>query len=188
MGKTGTCVLLLCFAAFFASRETGKSKINLAVEMKNGIPWPTMMLLAFALIMTSAITNEATGIQPFLKSLFEPVFGSAPNTVLFIMLACAVQLVLTNIFANMVIALLLVPLICTYAPMAGTSNTMMCVCICVLVNVSLFFPSSSPFAALMHGNSEWVTAKEIYKYIGISLIFVLLVSTFICSTLGNLLF
>ena len=40
----------------------------------------------------------------------------------------------------------------------------------------------------MHGNSEWVTAKEIYKYIGISLIFVLLVSTFICSTLGNLLF
>ena len=188
VGKTGTCVLLLCFAAFFASRETGKSKINLAVEMKNGIPWPTMMLLAFALIMTSAITNEATGIQPFLKSLFEPVFGSAPNTVLFIMLACAVQLVLTNIFANMVIALLLVPLICTYAPMAGTSNTMMCVCICVLVNVSLFFPSSSPFAALMHGNSEWVTAKEIYKYIGISLIFVLLVSTFICSTLGNLLF
>ena len=179
VGKTGTCVLLLCFAAFFASRETGKSKINLAVEMKNGIPWPTMMLLAFALIMTSAITNEATGIQPFLKSLFEPVFGSAPNTVL---------LVLTNIFANMVIALLLVPLICTYAPMAGTSNTMMCVCICVLVNVSLFFPSSSPFAALMHGNSEWVTAKEIYKYIGISLIFVLLVSTFICSTLGNLLF
>ena len=179
VGKTGTCVLLLCFAAFFASRETGKSKINLAVEMKNGIPWPTMMLLAFALIMTSAITNEATGIQPFLKSLFEPVFGSAPN---------AVQLVLTNIFANMVIALLLVPLICTYAPMAGTSNTMMCVCICVLVNVSLFFPSSSPFAALMHGNSEWVTAKEIYKYIGISLIFVLLVSTFICSTLGNLLF
>ena len=160
MGKTGTCVLLLCFAAFFASRETGKSKINLAVEMKNGIPWPTMMLLAFALIMTSAITNEATGIQPFLKSLFEPVFGSAPNTVLFIMLACAVQLVLTNIFANMVIALLLVPLICTYAPIA----------------------------ALMHGNSEWVTAKEIYKYIGISLIFVLLVSTFICSTLGNLLF
>ena len=188
VGKTGTCVLLLCFAAFLASRETGKSKINLAVEMKNGIPWPTMMLLAFALIMTSAITNEATGIQPFLKSLFEPVFGSAPNTVLFIMLACAVQLVLTNIFANMVIALLLVPLICTYAPMAGTSNTMMCVCICVLVNVSLFFPSSSPFAALMHGNSEWVTAKEIYKYIGISLIFVLLVSTFICSTLGNLLF
>lgn len=146
------------------------------------------MLLAFALLMTSAITNEATGIQPFLKSLFEPVFGSAPNTVLFILLACAVQLVLTNIFANMVIALLLVPLICTYAPMAGASNTMMCVCISVLVNVSLFLPSSSPFAALMHGNSEWVTAKEIYKYIGITLVFVLFVSTFICSTLGILLF
>lgn len=188
VGNTGICVLLLCLAGFFATKDSGKPKINLAVEMKNGIPWPTMMLLAFALLMTSAITNEATGIQPFLKSLFEPVFGSAPNTVLFILLACAVQLVLTNIFANMVIALLLAPLICTYAPMAGASNTMMCVCISVLVNVSLFLPSSSPFAALMHGNSEWVTAKEIYKYIGITLVFVLFVSTFICSTLGILLF
>ena len=30
--------------------------------------------------------------------------------------------------------------------------------------------------------------QEIYKYIGITLVFVLFVSTFICSTLGILLF
>ena len=156
--------------------------------MKSGIPWPTMMLLAFAMTMTSAITNEATGIQPFLKMLFEPVFGSAPNTVVFVFLVCSVQLVLTNVFANMVIALLLVPLVCTYAPMAGTSNIMMCVSICVLVNVSLFLPSSSPFAALLHGNSEWVTSKEIYKYISATVAVVAIVCTAICSTLGRLLF
>lgn len=188
VGKTGTCVLLLCFAGFFASRGTGRPAIDLAKEMKNGIPWPTMMLLAFALAMTSAITNEATGIQPFLKTLFEPVFGSAPSAVLFIFLVCAVQLVLTNIFANMVIALMLVPLVCTYATMAGTTNTMSCVCICVLVNVSLFLPSSSPFAALLHGNSEWVTSREIYKYFGVALIFILAVATVICATLGSILF
>lgn len=188
IGKTAICVLLLCVAGFFASRETGKPVINLAAEMKSGIPWPTMMLLAFAMTMTSAITNEATGIQPFLRILFEPVFGSAPNTIVFVFVVCAVQLVLTNVFANMVIALLLVPLVCTYAPMAGTSNIMMCVCICVLVNVSLFLPSSSPFAALLHGNSEWVTSKEIYKYISITIVFVAIVCTIICSTLGSLLF
>ena len=88
----------------------------------------------------------------------------------------------------MVVALLLVPLVCTYAPMVGVSNLMMCVCICVLVNVSLFLPSASPFAALMHGNSDWVTSKEIYKYIGITLIFVLIVTTVICATLGSVLF
>lgn len=188
VGKTGTCVLLLCLAGFFASKETGRPCIDLAKEMTNGIPWPTMMLLAFALLMTSSITNEATGIQPFLKSLFEPVFGAAPNPVVFIFLVCAAQLILTNVFANMVVALLLVPLVCTYAPMVGVSNLMMCVCICVLVNVSLFLPSASPFAALMHGNSDWVTSKEIYKYIGITLIFVLIVTTVICATLGRVLF
>lgn len=188
IGKTATCVILLCVSGFFVSKETGKPAINLAQEMKSGIPWPTMMLLAFAMTMTSAITNEATGIQPFLKMLFEPVFGSAPNTVVFVFLVCSVQLVLTNVFANMVIALLFVPLVCTYAPMAGTSNIMMCVSICVLVNVSLFLPSSSPFAALLHGNSEWVTSKEIYKYISATVAVVAIVCTAICSTLGRLLF
>lgn len=188
IGKTATCVVLLCLSGFFAAKDTGKPVINLALEMKNGIPWPTMMLLAFAMTMTAAITNEATGIQPFLKMLFEPVFGSAPNTMVFVFLVCSVQLVLTNVFANMVIALLLVPLVCTYAPMAGTSNIMMCVSICVLVNVSLFLPSSSPFAALLHGNSEWVSSKEIYKYISVTVAFIAVVCTVICSTLGKLLF
>ena len=188
IGKTGTCVLLLCLAGFFVSRETGKPVISLGREMKDGIPWPTMMLLAFALIMTSSITNEATGIKPFLASLFAPLLGSAPSAVMFIFVVCAVQLVLTNIFANMVIALLLVPLVCTYSPLAGISNSMMCVCICVLVNVSLLLPSSSPFAALLHGNSEWVTSKDIYKYVSVTIAAALLVSTVVCSTLGLLMF
>ncbi len=188
IGKTATCVLLLCLAGFFVKKDTGKPAVDLLETFKNGIAWPTMMLMAFAMIMTSSMTNEATGIQPFLKELFAPVFGATPNTVLFIFLVCAVQLILTNVFANMVIALLLIPLICTYAPMAGTSAVMMSVCVCVLVNVSLVFPSASPFAALLHGNSTWVTSKEIYKYTSISIVFILFVSTFICSTLGALLF
>lgn len=188
IGKTAICVLLLCVAGFFVKKETGKPIVDLAATFKGGVVWPTMMLMAFAMIMTSSMTNEATGIQPFLKEMFAPVFGAAPNTVLFIFAVCAVQLVLTNVFANMVIALLLIPLICTYAPMAGTSSVMMSVCVCVLVNVSLVFPSASPFAALLHGNSEWVTSKEVYKYMSITIVFILLVSTFICSTLGALLF
>lgn len=187
LGKTGVCVLLLCVAGILTAKDDG-TKVNLSKAFKEGIPWPTMLLLAFALVMTSAITNEATGIQTFLKSLFAPVFGSAPNPLVFIFLVCAVQLVLTNVFANMVVALLLVPLVCVYAPMAGVSPVMMVVCICVLVNVSLVFPSASPFGALLHGNSEWVTSKEIYKYVSITVVFVAIVSTLICATLGVLLF
>ena len=188
LGKTAVCVLLLCLAGFFVKPETGRARVDLAEMMKKGVPWPTMMLLAFALLMTSSITNQATGIQPFLQSLFEPVFGSAPNPVIFILAVCAIQLALTNVFANMVIALLLVPLVCTYAPLAGVSNVMMCVCICVLVNVSLLLPSSSPFAALLHGNSEWVTSKDIYRYFGLSLLLILPTAVLLCSTLGMLLF
>jgi len=188
LGQTGTCALLLCIAGFFVNRDSGRPIIDLAQKFKNGTAWPTMMLMAFAMIMISAMTNEATGIQPFLREVFAPVFGSAPNAVLFIFIVCAVQMILTNVFANLVIALLLIPLVCTYAPMVGASTVMMAVSVCVLTNVSLVFPSASPFAALLHGNSEWVTAKEVYKYTSITIVFVLFVATFICATLGTLLF
>ena len=187
IGRPGVCALLLC-AAGLLPPEKGKTRLDLARTMKDGIPWPTMLLLAFALVMTSAITNEATGIQPFLESVFAPVFGNTPSPVIFIFAVCAVQLVLTNVFANMVIALLLVPLVCVYAPMAGVSTAMMVVCICVLTNVSIVLPSASPFAALLHGNSEWVTSGEIYKYGSVAVVFVSVTSTVICATLGELLF
>ena len=187
IGRPGVCALMLAAAGLLPGGD-GTGRTDLARTMRDGIPWPTMLLLAFALVMTSSITNEATGIQPFLESIFGPVFGSAPNPLLFIFAVCAVQLVLTNIFANMVIALLLVPLVSVYAPMAGVSTEMMAVCICVLTNVSLVLPSASPFAALLHGNSEWVTSREIYRYSSVAVALVAVASTVICATLGSALF
>lgn len=188
IGKTAICVLLLCLAGFFVGKDSGKPVISLANTFKASTAWPTMMLMAFAMIMTASMTNEATGIQPFLKELFSPLFGSAPNTVVFVFIVSTVLLLLTNVFSNLVIALLIIPLICSYAPFAGVSPMMLGVCVCVLSNVSLVFPSASPLAALLHGNSEWLTSKDIYKYTSITVVAAALVSTLICSTLGKLLF
>lgn len=54
--------------------------------------------------------------------------------------------------------------------------------------MSLFLPSGSPLAALLHSNTEWCTSNDIYKY-SWPIVFAGVVACFIITlTLGNLVF
>ena len=46
--------------AGFLMRKNGNSFVSLAKTFKDGIPWETMMILAFAVVATSALTNAGS--------------------------------------------------------------------------------------------------------------------------------
>ncbi len=183
LGNTGIVVALLLVCSLIV-RKNGKSFADVPNMIKAGVPWPTMILLATAMTLASAISGE-TGINQLFAQLLGPILDGR-GTVLFFVLIIAVGLILTNIINNVVVGLILVPIICTFSESMGFSPEILVVTICILLNVTFFLPSGSPIAAFLHGNTEWVSSKECQKYSLLYIVLFLVWSVVICLTLGNL--
>lgn len=186
IGNTAICVLLLIIAGF-VMKNNGTSFVNLAKTFKDGIPWETMMILAFAVVATSAMTNANCGIKDQIAAWLTPLFGEGTGMGLFIFLVILLSAVITNFIGNLIVGLMFVPIIVAFATSAGISQNLV-VAIAVTTNMSLFLPSASPLAALLHSNTEWCSSNDIYKYSWPIVIVGVLVCFLVCVTLGNLVF
>ena len=186
IGNTAICVLLLIIAGF-VMKNNGTSFVNLAKTFKDGIPWETMMILAFAVVATSAMTNANCGIKDQIAAWLTPLFGEGTGMGLFIFLVILLSAVITNFIGNLIVGLMFVPIIVAFATSAGISQNLV-VAIAVTTNMSLFLPSASPLAALLHSNTEWCSSNDIYKYSWPIVIVGVLVCFLVCVPLGNLVF
>lgn len=186
IGNTAICVLLLIVAGFIM-KKNGANFVNLAKTFKDGIPWETMMILAFAVVATSALTNAGCGIKDQIAAWLTPLFGEGTGTVVFILLIILLSAIITNFIGNLVVGLMFVPIVVAFASSAGVSQNLV-VAIAVTTNMSLFLPSGSPLAALLHSNTEWCSSNDIYKYSWPIVIIGALVCFVVSLTLGNLVF
>ena len=184
LGTTGTVVSALTICTIL-KRQNGESFIDIVELIKAGVPWPTMILLSTAMAMALAL-NDGTGVGDLLQMLLEPIFvGHGP--VLFFSLVIIFGIIITNVANNVVVGMILMPIVCTFSDLLGFAPEILTVACCLVLNITFFFPSGSPIAAFLHGNSQWVSSVEIQKY---TIIYILLMFVWcigICLTLGNIL-
>ncbi len=183
LGNTGIVAALLMLCAL-VMRKDGKSFANIPELIKAGVPWPTMILLATAMTIASAIGGE-TGIKELFQQFLSPILAGH-GTALFFVLVIVLGVILTNIINNVVVGLILVPIICTFSTTLGFPPEILTVAICLLLNVTFLLPSGSPIAAFLHGNAEWVSSLEIQKYSLLYIAVFLVWAVVICLTVGNL--
>ena len=67
------------------------------------------MILAFAVVATSALTNAGTGIKDQISAWLTPLFGEGTGTVLFVFLIILLSAIITNFIGNLVVGLMFVP-------------------------------------------------------------------------------
>jgi len=183
LGNTGIVVMFLMICSMIMIK--GKSFGDVPSMIKDGVPWPTMILLATAMTIASAI-NADTGIKALFAEFLSPILAGH-GVLLFAALVIAFGIILTNIINNVVVGMILMPIVCTFATTMGFSPEFLTVAMGLLLNITFLLPSGSPIAAFLHGNSEWVSSIEIQKY-SIAFIFLTIVwFVFICLTVGNLL-
>ncbi len=185
LGNTGivVCALMLCALIM---RKDGKSFADVPELIKAGVPWPTMIMLATAMTLASAIGGSTTGIKELFQAFLSPILAGH-GTLLFFVLIIVVGTILTNIINNVVVGLILMPIICTFSVSMGFPPEILTVAICLLMNVTFLLPSGSPIAAFLHANSEWVSSIECQKYSILYIVVFLVWSVFVCMTLGNML-
>lgn len=133
-------------------------------KVLNGFAWGTFFLCTAAILLGSVLTNESTGISAFLNTILRPIFSSM-SLVAFYVTLLVITLILTNICNSLVVGMLMQPVIASFCLSSGINSAPITSLIIIFVLASASVtPSASPFAAMIHGNKEWLKSGEIYKH------------------------
>ena len=161
IGLTG--IVALFDALFIFLRFQGEPLVDYHAAFKHGIYWDVIFLLGAALILSKALTSEATGIQAALKLLFNPIL-SGHGTFIFMLISLAIALIATNFCNNFVVMLTLLPIMSTFSSEIGGNFVVFALALQYMCATAMLTPAASPMAAVMHGN-DWLDKKAIYKMV-----------------------
>ena len=184
-------VLILCIVCVDKKDKEGNvSKqpiLNIFDAMKNGIPWPGMIMCAGTLALSSALTHNAIGIKTFLETNLTQVLTNISPIILLIifMLWSGLQ---TNVSSNMVTATLVSAV--AVSVLSGLSSINLVTVVCLIGMMASFAfatPPSMPHIAIASG-SGWSNTKSMLIYGGILLFISIIIACLVGYPLGTILF
>lgn len=160
IGAHGITFLILGIFVFL--RFGNKAMINLR-KASSDVQWDCIFLTAAMLPFTAALNAESTGINAFLVEKFSLIFtGLSPH--LFIFLVIAITMTATQFMNNAVCGGILFSIVYPFAVAINIDPAMITVLMIFCLALAMLTPAGSPMSALMFGNSEWVSTKDIYTY------------------------
>lgn len=164
LGTTGITiawVIASCIIHF-----DGKPALDFKQVSAKHVQWNVIMLVVVAIMMSSALTSEGTGIKPLIMSVLTPILGGHSMW----MTGCLMMLVgfiLTNVANNFVCAMVMLPLFGTFAAETAmdpvTAAAIACASI-VCLYMAFLTPAASPYAGMLFSNTDWFTPADIMKF------------------------
>lgn len=185
IGLAGIEMIILVITLLI--RVDGKPFVNFIEMAKTGMQWNAFLLVVFALPLMTLITNEATGITPSLMMVLMPILGGH-SPMIFVVVFTVIAAILTNVFNNMVVIMVLMPILCGYALQIGLNPAVLTTMLIVCGYLALLLPAGSPLTAIMYGHREWVNMKVACLYGGIALVVLVVLMLAIGFPIGNILF
>lgn len=173
MGSFGSTALVL--VVMMVVRMEGKPLIDYK-SAATKLGWDIVFLVAAALYVAGQLSNADSGIVPFIKTLLGSVItgGSEIWILLFFL---ALGFIVTNFANNAAMGVMLMPVLFAATQNGPYHAVVIAACLAMVLFQAFLTPSASPHASLLHGNKEWISAKDIYRYaVPVSLISILLIA------------
>lgn len=167
LGKLGSSGVVLCFLILmgFIKRKEGDFFADLLDGTKNGVPWPVFYILTIGMPLAFAMTDETLGINTMLSQVFDTILGGSTNGfVIFVILVTALCAISTQFLLNQIPGMVIFPIATAYCASMNINLGVLACIITVCSNASIILPSANPIAGVMHGMTDWISSKEIYKY------------------------
>ena len=119
-------------------------------EVKNtAISWPVILMCAVTLPVASAVTDDVTGIVPWLSGVFSPIFAGHGG--LFIVIFTIVlSLFLTNIGSNIAFGAAMIPIIAPFVMQSGMDPQFAGAAMIYIINIGMVLPGASAPASIFH--------------------------------------
>lgn len=167
-------MMVLFWIAMTVIKIDGKPILDLR-EASKMFTWDMLFLVAVALLLSSVLTSQETGISGWLASLITPFFaGKSPIT--FLIVLGVVTIILTNVANNIAICYIMMNLVAAMYlngfPVDILAATMIISTFSVLAFLT---PASSMPGAMLHG-CEMCTPKAVYKIMPVILCYFVVIS------------
>lgn len=187
LGSSGI-VLVLLTVMVFLRRKDGSPFADILEATKEGVAWPVFYLLTVGMPLTYALADESLGISQMLTDFMTPLFSGKGGLILFVFLTCLLCVVMTNLMLNGTVAMIIYVIAAPFSASLGIHPGLLACCIHVASNVSIVLPPANPIAAVMHGMTDWVTPKDIYKFSIPLAAAIWLIACVVFLTIGRVLF
>lgn len=167
ISTTGTIILIVL--VMMLVHVEGKPLLNFKEAVDSGMQWDVVILTAVVMPFAEVITSDATGIKIFLQELLIPIFSGKPE-IFFCIVVAFLAIACTNFFNNGVTGIIFITITYGFVTQLAIPSEIIALLIVFSVHLALLTPAASPMAALLHGNKEWISTKQIYKYGFISIL------------------
>ncbi len=152
----------------------GERFITIEGALEDGaVHWSIYFIMGSAIALGNLLVSEEAGIAALLQGVLNNMTGNMSLYVLATVLLIAL-LILTNCITNVVAAQLVIPIVTMVFMSKDVNPGLVVGMMAIVFDYGLVLPSGSPLGAFMHGNSEWMTSGQVYKYASISVITVAL--------------
>lgn len=135
-----------------------------------GFSWDMLLLIAFALLISSVLTSSETGISSWIASILMPLFSG--NLIMFYVILAAATIILTNLANNIAICFIMMNLVGAMYQNGFAVNLVSAALIISLCSTFIAFltPASSINGALLHAD-ESCSSGTIYKFTPIMILY-----------------
>lgn len=184
-GKIGVMGLMLAYwVAMLLIKIDGKPLLDMR-KASEGMSWDLCILMAVALVLSSALTSAESGVGTWLAMMIGPLFSNV-SEIGFLIIIALVLIVLTNLANNIAIVFILINVVASMAA-AGVQINMLTTSIILTIGscaVAYLTPASSLTGAILHGG-EMIESKKLYGWNIFAMVyeFVLLMLVLIPATL-----
>lgn len=175
-------IFMLFSAILMIIQVKGKPVLDIPDALAN-VPWPLFLLVSTALCISDYLTADGMGVVPTIVSLLSPLVVGKSAFVVTLMFV-AFGLILTNLINDMVTIMVLFPIAAQFIVDAGGSVMLLAILFGQACIQGCFMPSGSIIGAMLHGNTDWMTSKEVFIYIGIMEV-VVLISLILLTLVGG---
>lgn len=142
----------------------GERFMSIEGALKDGaVNWSIYFIMGSAIAIGNLLVSEEAGISGLILGYLNKLVGDMSVYALATVLLIAL-LILTNCITNIVAAQLVVPIITMIFLAKGINPALVIGMATIIFDYGVVMPSGSPLGAFLHGNSEWMSSGQVYKY------------------------
>jgi len=167
-------------------KEDGKPFLEFGAVASRNILWDVVFMVALIMPLAQFLCAENTGVVPFLKIILQPFMGLP--TMVFTIALLIIAMIVTNFANNFVSAILVMPIIYTYATQVGMDPLAPIMVLFLGVHVAIGSPSGCLPAGICYSFSDLVDAPTMMKYAWVIIAFTILTFLIIGYPVAMLLF
>lgn len=167
------CIVIAMIVLSIMRSKAGKPVIEIGHLISKGANWDIVIMMAATMPLGAALESEETGLITTVIGAMNSALSGVSATFYLVLVVVLFTLV-TQVFHNIVLAVVFMPVLAELGMNYGIHPFVIINLVWFAAQSAFLIPASSSTAAMIYGNTDWISTKHAYLY-NISFILIALI-------------